>query len=172
MQTKLTAGYTSRPPTAADAEAINELICAVDVADYGEPDYSVDDLHADWQRKGFQLDRDAWMVFSPGGTFAAYGNVYDAGKHVRVDPTSSTPAQQIQDSTARFRLRYTVPPTLFLMQRIPPFVNALQAQKKSAGKSCAPSYATIFSFFLRPSARVFWSSCKNTSLPSSTSTTT
>lgn len=88
MQTKLVAGYTSRPPTTADAEAINELICAVDVADYGEPDYSVDDLFAEWRRAGFQLERDAWMVFAPDGTFVAYGNVYDAGEHVRVDPTT------------------------------------------------------------------------------------
>lgn len=88
MQTKLVPGYTWRPPTAADAEAINELICTVDIADYGEPDYSVEDLHVDWRRKGFQLERDAWMVFAPDGIFAAYGNVYDTPEHVRVDPTT------------------------------------------------------------------------------------
>ncbi len=54
----LAPNFSVRPATRADAEAINDLICAVDVADYGEPDYSVDDLLSEWKRGGFELDRD------------------------------------------------------------------------------------------------------------------
>lgn len=88
MQNELPQGFTLRPVSAEDAERINQLICESDIADYGEPDFSVEDLHADWRRSGFQLERDAWLIVASEGVPVAYGNVYDNGDVVRVDPTT------------------------------------------------------------------------------------
>ena len=34
-----------------------DLICLCDIADYGEPDYSTEDVRSDWWRDGFDLAR-------------------------------------------------------------------------------------------------------------------
>lgn len=88
MKSKLPEGFSLRAPTLSDVNAVNDLICACDAADYGEPDFTVDDVLADWRRGGFVLERDAWLVYAPDGTLAAYGNVYGGGEVVRVDPTT------------------------------------------------------------------------------------
>lgn len=88
MKNILPEGFTLRAPTLADVNAVNDLICACDAADYGEPDFTVDDVLADWRRGGFVLERDAWLIHAPDGTVAAYGNVYGGGEVVRVDPTT------------------------------------------------------------------------------------
>ncbi len=88
MNDQLPNGLSARPPTADDAAAVNDLIRLCDTADFGEPDYTLDDVLSDWRRSGFQLERDAWLVLAPDGTFVAYGNAYDTGENVRVDPTS------------------------------------------------------------------------------------
>lgn len=88
MNTRLPSGFSWCAPTVADAKAIVDLICLIDVFDYGEPDYSIEDLRAEWRRDEFQLDRDAWMIYASDGTLAGYGNVYDTGEHIRVEPTT------------------------------------------------------------------------------------
>lgn len=88
MSIELPAGFTWCAPKWSDAEAINDLICQCDIADYGEPDFSVADLHSDWRREGFELERDSWLVSAPDGTLAAYEYVWDTGEHVRLEPTT------------------------------------------------------------------------------------
>lgn len=88
MNIELPNGFTARPPAANDAGAVNDLICRCDTADYGEPDFSVEDVRADWRRSGFDLERDAWLVFAPDGTLVGYGIGWDTGEHIRLEPTT------------------------------------------------------------------------------------
>src|SRR5581483_8534222 len=85
---KLPDGFTLRAPTVDDAQGITELIGKSDIEDYGELDYSTEDLYADWRREGFQLERDAWLIYAPNHLLVAYGNVWDSGPRVRVDPST------------------------------------------------------------------------------------
>src|SRR5690242_17779584 len=85
MKTELPHGFVRRGATVDDAQIICDLVIACDIADYGEPDFSVQDLHARWRRSGFELERDAWLVFAPDGTVAAYAQAHDSGNHVYVD---------------------------------------------------------------------------------------
>lgn len=88
MNHQLSHGFTVRAPTTDDAQRITDLVRQCDIADYGEADFSPEDLRVDWQRGGFRLERDAWLVFAPDGTLAAYGIVWDLGAHVRLDPST------------------------------------------------------------------------------------
>jgi mycothiol synthase len=48
-----------RPPAPADAEAVTALVIAVDEAEVGEADYTLEDLREDWAAPGFDLAEDA-----------------------------------------------------------------------------------------------------------------
>jgi mycothiol synthase len=61
----------TRPPTREDARAVTELVIACDVDELGQPDFELDDLLADWNRPGFDLEKDALLVFD-GETLVAY----------------------------------------------------------------------------------------------------
>jgi mycothiol synthase len=56
-----------RPPTARDAEAVLEVILARDRADIGAPDFTLEDLRADWASPGVDLEHDARVANSGGG---------------------------------------------------------------------------------------------------------
>jgi GNAT superfamily N-acetyltransferase len=58
----MVAGLSSRPPTRADAQAVTELVIACDIEEFGAPDFELDDLLADWNRPGFDLQRHAVVV--------------------------------------------------------------------------------------------------------------
>ena len=88
MKQKLPDSFSMRAPALQDAAAINDLICACDAADYGAPDFTVEDVLADWRRDDFVIARDAWMIHASDGTLAAYGNVYGGSEVARVDPTT------------------------------------------------------------------------------------
>ena len=55
-----------RSPVASDAGAVLELIVARDIADLGRPDYTLDDVRADWSAPGLDLARDAWIAEEDG----------------------------------------------------------------------------------------------------------
>jgi mycothiol synthase len=44
---------------------------ARDVADLGHPDFTLDDVHADWATPGLDLERDGWVVTDGAGEIAA-----------------------------------------------------------------------------------------------------
>jgi GNAT superfamily N-acetyltransferase len=48
-----------RPPAPADADAVLAVIIARDVADLGMPDFTIEDLRADWASPGISLEDDA-----------------------------------------------------------------------------------------------------------------
>ena len=47
------------------------MLLARDVADVGYPDFTIEDLHADWATPGLDLERDARVVEGPGGEIVA-----------------------------------------------------------------------------------------------------
>jgi mycothiol synthase len=47
------------------------VLLARDVADVGYPDFTIEDLHADWATPGLELARDALVVEGPGGEIVA-----------------------------------------------------------------------------------------------------
>jgi mycothiol synthase len=60
-----------RPPHAADADAVFALIVARDIADLGMPDFTLEDLRADWATPGLDLEHDA-RVSAPRGEIRGY----------------------------------------------------------------------------------------------------
>jgi mycothiol synthase len=61
-----------RPPTPVDAEAVLAVILARDVADIGEPDFELADVHADWATPGLNLSDDARVWEEDDGDLAGY----------------------------------------------------------------------------------------------------
>ena len=55
-----------RPATEADAPRAAELVMAVDIAEVGEPDYSLQDLREEWAEPGFDLAQDAVVAEADG----------------------------------------------------------------------------------------------------------
>jgi len=62
----------TRPATRADAEVAAKLIIADDIAAVGEPDYSLEDLFAEWQEHGFDLAADSLVVEDDDGTIIGH----------------------------------------------------------------------------------------------------
>lgn len=85
---ELPEGYLLRRPTPEDAEAVAQVMIAVDVAETGQPDTSVQDVRDDWALPRFALDRDAWLVTAgpthARGTVVAYAWVWDRIPHVDI----------------------------------------------------------------------------------------
>jgi ribosomal protein S18 acetylase RimI-like enzyme len=55
-----------RPPTDTDLDAVLGLILARDIADLGAPDFTLEDLRADWATPGVELEHDARVAGSDG----------------------------------------------------------------------------------------------------------
>lgn len=73
----LPAGYAWRRATLDDVPAILALGRAVDVEEYGEPDWDASDVVDDLTRPRIDLARDTWLVHAPDGTLAAYARTWD-----------------------------------------------------------------------------------------------
>jgi mycothiol synthase len=69
-----------RAPVPGDLEATLAVVVARDVADLGEPDYTLEDLRQDWEDA--DLERDAWLAVLPGGGIAGYALLH--GEHAVV----------------------------------------------------------------------------------------
>jgi mycothiol synthase len=74
-----------RPPQTEDAEAIAKIVIAGDIADIGEPDYTLEDLHDEWGAAGFDLATDA-VVVEESGRIVGYAAFRGIGVLVVVDP--------------------------------------------------------------------------------------
>jgi len=77
-----------RPPRPDEAGDVTALICACDIADTGEPDWTVDETRADWARLGFDLSRDARVVVAPDGRLIAYAEVFARPNAVEIATNS------------------------------------------------------------------------------------
>ena len=61
-----------RPPAEADAPAVLDVIVARDIADLGVPDFTLEDLRADWAGPDVALEHDARVASVPGGVIQGY----------------------------------------------------------------------------------------------------
>ncbi|MGZ4755802.1 MAG: GNAT family N-acetyltransferase [Acidimicrobiia bacterium] len=82
---ELPTGYVVRHPGARDSGAIAEVVVAGDIADFGEPDFTEDDLLDDWARPRFALDHDAWVLSGPTGRIVGYAFVWEAQPGAEVE---------------------------------------------------------------------------------------
>jgi mycothiol synthase len=67
------ASLTTRPPRPDEAQAITDLVVSCDVAEFGQPDFELDDLLTDWHMPGFDLARDS-VVVADGDRIVAYAS--------------------------------------------------------------------------------------------------
>ena len=79
----LPGGLLVRPPTMDDAQAITEVIVACDIDEYGEPDFTEQDLRSIWQTPGYDMATDSWVVIAPEGQIVGFATVSD-NEHVRM----------------------------------------------------------------------------------------
>jgi mycothiol synthase len=82
---ELPTGYVLRRPRVRDSGPIAEVVVAGDVADFGEPDFTEDDLLDDWSRPRFELSQDAWVMSGPTGRIVGYAFVWEAQPAEEVD---------------------------------------------------------------------------------------
>ena len=76
---------TLRPPGLADDSAVLAVIVARDIADLGEPDYTLDDLREEWAEEGFEPALDA-VVAERDGRIAGYAAMRPGEAHAYVHP--------------------------------------------------------------------------------------
>lgn len=74
-----------RPPADADAEAIAKLVIAGDIADIGEPDYTLADLRDEWAAEGFDRAADA-VVVAEGRRIVGYAALRGHEALIAVEP--------------------------------------------------------------------------------------
>ena len=77
-----------RAPEPSDAPAVLDLIVARDIADLGKPDYTLEDVQADWAAPGVDRARDAWLV-EDGGAPLGYALLDDRGAALVTVPPAS-----------------------------------------------------------------------------------
>src|SRR6185436_11640769 len=80
--TELPPGYLLRRPRDEDAQALVDLMVAIDIEEQGAPDTEIEDLKADWSQPRFDKSKDAWTITAPDRSFAGYGWVWDRVPHV------------------------------------------------------------------------------------------
>ena len=67
---------SARAPRLADLEAVTGLLIACDTVEDGLSDYTKEDLHSKWQKPGFKLEQDAWVIVTIKGQFVGYASVW------------------------------------------------------------------------------------------------
>jgi mycothiol synthase len=72
---RLPEGYTVRPATDGDLDAMTVVANSYDVADFGRPDTAREHLADGFRVPGFDAERDTWLVLDRRGHAAAFGMV-------------------------------------------------------------------------------------------------
>lgn len=75
ISARLPNGYHMRCPTFADLPSVFALVDAAAIAEHGTSDFSLEEFRSGWQRGGFDLATDAWLVIAPDGAVAGYADV-------------------------------------------------------------------------------------------------
>lgn len=78
--------FILRAPTPGDAQAVLDLLVARDLADYGVPDITLDDLHDEWNAPSLHLDEDAVLAQAPNGAIIGYAIIHRPGAMGFVSP--------------------------------------------------------------------------------------
>ncbi|HVB21819.1 MAG TPA: GNAT family N-acetyltransferase [Ktedonobacteraceae bacterium] len=78
---------SARAPSLADLESVTRLLIACDTVEDGLSDYTKEDLRSAWQKPGFTLDKDAWVIVTTKGQFVGYASVWldSQSQDVRID---------------------------------------------------------------------------------------
>ncbi len=76
-----------RPPAMAEADAVLRVLQARDVADLGEPDFTLEDLLDQWRAREFDLATDAVVAVDSRETVIGYATLWTHGALAVVDPT-------------------------------------------------------------------------------------
>jgi ribosomal protein S18 acetylase RimI-like enzyme len=82
----LPRNHTFRPANPADAESVLAVVIARDVADIGRPDFTLEDVRADWSAPGVDLGRDARVVEDDTGRIVAYALLLADDAQIFVHP--------------------------------------------------------------------------------------
>ncbi len=82
--TILPDGFTARPATMDDIDAVVALLNACTIEDIGQPQFRPDELYNDWQRPGFSLENDTLVVLAPDGKPVGYAVTWDFEPHVYI----------------------------------------------------------------------------------------
>lgn len=69
-------GFTIRPATMDDIQAVVDLMIASDLAQYDEPDVDPNRVRLDFEEPGHDLERNTWMVFAPDGRLAGFTDTH------------------------------------------------------------------------------------------------
>lgn len=72
-----------RRPVMEDAQAVLDLMIACDIAEFGEPDSSLEDVVDDWSEAN--LEQDAWLATAPDGQVVGYAGVFPGGQRIMLD---------------------------------------------------------------------------------------
>lgn len=72
---ELPKGFSARPATTEDVEAVTELIAACELADDGVPEVDRDDVASDFGRPALDLERDSLLVFD-GDALVAWAGIH------------------------------------------------------------------------------------------------
>jgi mycothiol synthase len=86
MSDTLPRDHVLRHPTPADAEGVLRVLLARDLADIGQPDFTLEDLRADWETPGVDLQRDAWVIEDEAAQIVASGLLLGDDALIYVDP--------------------------------------------------------------------------------------
>src|SRR6476469_1327995 len=81
MSSSLPDTLAVRPATPEDADAVNELMVAADVAVQGWSDGTVDELRTWWRRN--DPEENSWLVLDDG--VVAYGDYFEHGDWAELD---------------------------------------------------------------------------------------
>ena len=68
----------ARAPAMDDLDAVTSLVMVCDIADHGLSDNTREEVHSDWQRSGFILKTDAWVIVTTSGQFVGYACVWQS----------------------------------------------------------------------------------------------
>jgi GNAT superfamily N-acetyltransferase len=142
MPATLPRDHAIRPPRPTDADAVLAVMRARDVADIGRPDFTLEDLQADWSAPGVDLERDAWVVEDAGGAIVAIAQLVGDDALVYVHPEAcgagiGTTLRERAEERARER------GTAVLRQPIPVANEAARALLLDAGYWPAQHYLRL-----------------------------
>lgn len=84
MDNQLPPNHTIRPPVMDDLQAVTDLISACDIAEYGQSDFTTEDLLIDWNKPDFDKTIDAWVVVAPDNQIIGYEEIWNRHNHVRL----------------------------------------------------------------------------------------
>src|SRR5450755_612242 len=85
MTYTLPKGFTCRPATIEDVEAVFALNTTVDIALYGKADasYTIDNLRSCWLSTEFAIAKDSWIVLAPTGQVSGFAAIWN-DQHARL----------------------------------------------------------------------------------------